>query len=395
MARIRPRTEVKSGPSTVSGSGAAPIIGSGAPQASLSSLSGSGSRILTASGTPQAQDSTVSGSQSLTNAVRIDALLSSYTIPFTVNYPADPVTTRQVSVSTASAFNTEAAVSGTEITITSSFSGNITIAANDIDVIATGATVTGSIGATGRSRIRWTGGTINSHAAGIQSSTWRNVSDVLFDNAVLFTRFEMHRQSGVGGNSRAAMINTTTDMSGSLDNEDIGQHWIFDGVQRHSDVIYANYVGRAADNSPLRLQGIDRVVIAGSLLNPDARPASGLRVHQQSDSLHVVDTTIVSRKNLSLIEATDQIDVTNATWHDVRSYHIAGVGAATFSLSDSRNTGVVSYSALAADDRAYTSDPNIAGNSMSISPFTGTVPTINSTAWDGQPLDETGFGADH
>lgn len=326
-----------------------------------------------------------------TNEARLDALLSSYTVPFSYSYPADPVTTRQVNVSSASAFNTEAAVSGTEITITSSFSGNITIAANDIDVIATGATVTGSIGATGRSRIRWTGGTINSHAAGIQSSTWRNVSDVLFDNAVLFTRFEMHRALGVGGNRRIAMINTTTDMSGSLDNEDIGQHHI--PGEPHTDIIYANYVGRAAQNSPLRLQGLDRVVIVRSLLNPDALNAFAMRVHQQTDQLYVADSTLVSRSNFQLIESPDQIDLTNATFEDVRFYHIGGVGAHSIAFQDSRNTGTVSYSTLAAGDRAYTSDPALAGNAMSISPFTGTTP--NSTLWDGQPLDETGFGADH
>lgn len=61
MARIRPRTQVRSGPSTVSGSAIAPILTSGAPKAQASVVDGAGARILTSSGAPQAQDSVVSG----------------------------------------------------------------------------------------------------------------------------------------------------------------------------------------------------------------------------------------------------------------------------------------------------------------------------------------------
>lgn len=62
MARIRPRTEVKSGPSTVSGTSTAPIIGSGSPQSSDAATIGAATREITGSGVLQATDSTVSGS---------------------------------------------------------------------------------------------------------------------------------------------------------------------------------------------------------------------------------------------------------------------------------------------------------------------------------------------
>jgi len=61
--------------------------------------------------------------------------------------PALPVTTRQISVSSASAFNAAAAVPGTQITITSGWAGNsvVSISASDIDVIIPQGVAIGAI----------------------------------------------------------------------------------------------------------------------------------------------------------------------------------------------------------------------------------------------------------
>lgn len=61
MAHIRPRTIVRSGPATVVGSGAAPKLATGTPQAQAATTFGSATRILDASGNPISQDATVVG----------------------------------------------------------------------------------------------------------------------------------------------------------------------------------------------------------------------------------------------------------------------------------------------------------------------------------------------
>lgn len=61
--------------------------------------------------------------------------------------PALPVTTRQVSVSSASAFTQAAAVAGTQITVTAGWAGNsiVTINASDVDVILPAGVAVGAI----------------------------------------------------------------------------------------------------------------------------------------------------------------------------------------------------------------------------------------------------------
>ena len=61
MARVRPRTEVKAQPATVSGSADAPVLGTGAPQAQPATTIANGTREITGSGAPAAQSSMVAG----------------------------------------------------------------------------------------------------------------------------------------------------------------------------------------------------------------------------------------------------------------------------------------------------------------------------------------------
>lgn len=86
--------------------------------------------------------------------------------------PSLPVTTRQVSVSTPGDFNTEAAIDGTEITITGDWTTDVSVAADDIDVILPAgrsihAVQFGSFGqSSGPSRLRIRGAVPGEHSGG-------------------------------------------------------------------------------------------------------------------------------------------------------------------------------------------------------------------------------------
>jgi hypothetical protein len=81
MARIRPRTEVRSGPSTVNGFLEAPFLATGAPKASPSGAEGSGIRQVNSDGVLAAQDAVVVGVASEPYWTTIDAQLTSSTYP--------------------------------------------------------------------------------------------------------------------------------------------------------------------------------------------------------------------------------------------------------------------------------------------------------------------------
>jgi hypothetical protein len=70
------------------------------------------------------------------------------TIPFHASMvlPTAPVITTTSNVTSAAEFNTAAAIAGRELTVTSSFAGDVTISASDVRVLfSTGITITGSL----------------------------------------------------------------------------------------------------------------------------------------------------------------------------------------------------------------------------------------------------------
>lgn len=185
MARIRPRTQVKSGPSSVAGSGTSPIIAAGTPDASAAEVEGSGVRVLTGSGVPAASSASVVGTAYLSeNAPRIDNLISSYSVPsgLECDYPADPTgTLTEVTISNGSATDFETAYNAgsRRITVTADIVGDVTLTGDDVDVIFSPSTVslTGDIAWNGSARMRWTGGR---HIGGSFSIT--GCADLLWDN---------------------------------------------------------------------------------------------------------------------------------------------------------------------------------------------------------------------
>lgn len=104
------------------------------------------------------------------NATRLDPFFSDKTAPFTINYPADPTTTSTISgsaVDSCSEIQSAVQTDGAEVTISpGTYSCTVRVDADDVDVIATGVTINGTLYVGGTSfpkpaRMRWTGGTVN------------------------------------------------------------------------------------------------------------------------------------------------------------------------------------------------------------------------------------------
>lgn len=211
-----------------------------------------------------------------TNAERIAAIIGGYTPPwdYTQYLPADPVTTREVTVTTVNGFNNEAAVPGTKIFIGADLTGTLSISASDIDIVAytndVHRTITGKIGITiGQSRIRWTGGNYIDHTP--QNIIWRRVSDVLFDNVYCETAFYINLDGGIGGR-RIAWVNCTLDLRPVENTGEKNFPWFgLQGSQgAHTDWFILNckseraLAGIELGHACTRLQTCDRAIIADS-----------------------------------------------------------------------------------------------------------------------------------
>lgn len=236
------------------------------------------------------------------NQTRIDAILAGRSPHFTFSYPADPVITRSVTVNTAAEFNTEAAISGTQITIGSSLTGQLNVQVDDISVIMDNSLtldgglwmVSPGLGQTFE-RVRWTGGNIKNIYLG-------RVSDVLFDDvfavAVDAYKFEssgsMHN-IGFGGRwERVAFINTTLRNEGSSPNSGDFLWALFanDGgtVQGSDGLIVGNVKVETDQNSQNnRITNVHNVMLFDSVFNPDGVSANGMRIHLGCTNVWVRD----------------------------------------------------------------------------------------------------------
>lgn len=105
-------------------------------------------------------------------------------IQYPLQAPTGPTTDRPVSVSSTSAFETEAAVSGSQITITSGWSEltPVNVGASDIDiVIPSGVSIGPILCSSTHSRIRIRGSTPGSHSGGRMGQVRMDCSDLIVD----------------------------------------------------------------------------------------------------------------------------------------------------------------------------------------------------------------------
>jgi hypothetical protein len=331
------------------------IEGSGAGLAQSAATSGTGSVVgepveIDGNGALLSQSAATVGTGSVSgeagdNETRILAILDGREPHFTPSYPADPVTTREVTVTTASGFNTEAAVAGTRIIISASFSGSIQITADDIDVLmSNSATITGSLTLGPSSyvnRIRWTGGNFAGRFIGPR------YRDALFDDV------HFHVSSGpdyfhyiaVGNRiDRFAFLNSTFEVSGTFGS---GDNWAMFVLSRsisdpHTDMFFLNSKSISTGLHTHRIMTVRNIIYADSAFNPDgASTGAGLRLHLGCENVWIKDSWVRGRMHINNVNSGDPAHVLNARFDALDMYMPADFGYLLDSPTSTPNTGEV------------------------------------------------------
>ena len=316
----------------------------------------------------------------LNNQGRVDAVLSGRSPHFAFSYPADPVTTRDVTVNTASEFNTEAAVAGTRITVGSSFTGNVVIAANDIDVVMdNGLTISGNFQISASiSRIRWTGGNIGT--MGIA-----NCDDVLFDDLLVYSDSstailsQPNNMIGAFGTcNRVFCINSTFQLEHDPGTPSNLYQWAMNASgttdPRASDYFFGNCkfetIALGQNN---RFQSLSKLMLVDCVMNPTHISGSGLRIHWCED-VWIRDSWFEGQGNLTNTASSPSPTVANGLLDNVDGYN------SFYATYDGTNTGTIQNTTLF-------------GGTLSIGPFTDGGGN-SSASWDGSTLpDSSGVGA--
>jgi hypothetical protein len=223
-----------------------------------------------------------------------------------IDFPALPVTTRTVNVSTLDQFNQAAAVAGTLINITASWAGNTTavIAASNVDVvirpgISVGAIEVGAYPRTSPvSRVRIRGTTPGMHSGGRmgQYRDFTQASDITIDGIDMngdsgFPVAETNQAFRASG-TRLAVLNTRAIAAGYI--------WL--GSARHVIIANSNlYHGAATEATVGYTGGWGIRNTAGPFTIVDSRIQgtryNNLRVHSSNGSgelLYVARTTFVN-----------------------------------------------------------------------------------------------------
>jgi len=298
------------------------------------------------------------------------------TVPFAYSWPAPPVITRTVSVTTAAQFNAEAAIDGTLINITASFAGTKNVLGSDIDIVVANNTIdlTGDMAFGNQNtlveRVRWTGGNL--------FGTFRavNTNDILFNDFYAESNgtltVDLSQAAGRGFN-RIAFINTTL----RVINGSSASDWAIFMQQSagSTDLIMANAkLFSTGQNN--RFQSVTNLILVDSVFNPDGASANGMRVHYESTNVFVADSW---SRNLFKLDNSGPGDpgpsVLNATFDNYDRYYDSWAFQGSFP-----NTGVVRNSTLF-------------GGTISVSPLADGGGN-SSLAWDGSTVpDYSGVGA--
>ena len=265
----------------------------------------------------------------------------------TLQWPTAPTTTSTATVNTAAEFNAAASTSGTQITVASSFQGNISIPSGvtDIDVIMDNSlTINGNLtigGASYAERIRWTGGNI------IYNGTYDALLTVPRGRDMLFMDFFIHG-TGHGPHNltaasqpfnRVAFVNTTLRMTPTTGTDGWALYMQpagYLGNGQSSDLILANckLQGTIQNN---RIQDVDRVAIVDTALNGDNTSSNGNRFHYGCDYVFVCNSLSV---NILKMDAAGTETIPSATNVHFDRYDRYYQGAYAFQGSKA-NTGIV------------------------------------------------------
>lgn len=316
------------------------------------------------------------------------------TPPHAYAWPTAPTisdTTTCTAVTSAAQFNACADDAGTRITLASNISGNITIAANDIDVIATGYTVFGQLSMPSASlaRIRWTGGTIR--ATGIDAVRQVNTAtDVLFNNVNILALASGTGNSNVAiypgsTTNRWAFINSTIRIS-----DDQPGAWGIFTLQgtTHSNWILANVeidAGDAPGPAAYRMQGITGVIVVDSAVNGNRYGSVTAHRFYNATNIWIADTIHYGFIHVNYSQVVGGTDVTNMVLENNDQYYDSPTLVAPASYAGTNtalgNT-VHSSGGGAGGTPGMTGFTNLGGNTV--------------VSWDGTTMpDISSIGADH
>lgn len=198
------------------------------------------------------------------NADRLDALLGEYTIPFTVNYPADPVITSESTATNNSELSAAIQVAGRKVTVTGDARGSLPNPANDIWIeLADGAQIGNAggvwdfgFGGVQRMRISSQNPRQGEYHGGLTFPT--DTTDVLIDGVTFVeTSSSGTARHNIYDSQRIAIINSWV----------TGNNFtLLANSGNNADVILANsyFLARnvpAGGNGAIRLKDINRLVI--------------------------------------------------------------------------------------------------------------------------------------
>lgn len=271
---------------------------------------------VSSSGSALSQATVPSQTGENTNAERISGVTSQadqYAPPFAINAPDDPQTTAQVTASSVSEIVSALSMSGTEVTITPGtydFRGQgqtFSLAVDDLDVIATGVTINGTVsfGATGPtpnppSRIRLTGGTYNGEFER------QKVNDLMIDNVNVLTDYNVTGDGnewvgGAGDGStpsanRIALINATM----GLRNSPSEGEWIIyisrpfngpppDHASSNQHHFFGNCIFRSNPGQLFRIHDMRNWVFVGCMWNDTYTAANGPRFEHEMFDGYIKD----------------------------------------------------------------------------------------------------------
>lgn len=323
------------------------------------------------------------------------------TIPFSYEWPEEPITTRSVSVVTAAQFNAEAAVSGTQITVTASFTGDVIINADDIDVVMdnsltiNGTLRIGSFSSSSRmDRIRWTGGNFNNSGILVFATNDLMFDDIYFrtDSTVASEGLNDFRgnnsNAALAGIDRFAIINTTIEHDNAINTDSYAFYAA--GRNDPQNLIFANVrIDNVGGAQTTRLLNQNKHIVVDSVFNGSNQGSNGYRLHGDgvvsSDEVYFADSTIVNIFKIDGTAANGGPNVTNGVFERITRY----TGDAAFAYGEFNTFG---NQATVNDSPVY----HPAGDGVTEAGLAAGLTGSNNIRqpWDGSTLpDFSGVGA--
>lgn len=321
------------------------------------------------------------------------------TVPFAYEWPTEPVTTRNVSVGSASAFNTQAAIDGTQITITNSFTGNILITGDDIDVVMDNAhTISGTLilgnysSSSRQQRFRWTGGNFVNSGIRIFAATDVMFDDVFFNTDANIALERTNDFRGLNSNSAIQGILRTAIINSSIyhiNGNSSGDYALYSPNSASLDFILANVKLRNAGGQTHRAISLHNFIVVDSAINDNGAASSGFRIHGNgtigSNPVYMADTMIRGTFKVDGTASVQGPQVNNGTFERVTRYANDGLFWYSENLA-SGNSGTVN------DSPHFSTGGGVGGEVGLGSGFSGS--NNIRQAWNGSTVpDYSGVGA--